>query len=706
MSLDIVRGAIKNNPASEKVIECIRKFKNKFTGTLYMAYPLSVDKEGNIITVDAMLITKEKGIVALVFESAQGLQNCIDEQEQMYYHITNTLHGYESLRDRRTLAILPNVITVGEREENETVKDNGFIYSTPNHLEKTIQELPDFDSAYYEKLNEALQKISSMKPKKKRVNVRGNKTYGSIMKEIEKQTANLDMWQKKAAFEIPDGPQRIRGLAGSGKTVVLALKAAYLHSQWPQWHIAVTFYTRSLAQQFVEMITNFSREYTGEEPDWSHLHILHAWGTYTEEGVYSTACKYLGIDAINYSNAVSKYGKSAFEGICNELVELCEDREYPIYDVILIDEAQDMPVPFFRLCYKLVKMPKRLVFAYDELQNLAGSTMPSLSEMFGVENDGSSKVTLINRDNEARQDVVLPVCYRNTPWTLTVAHALGFGIYRKEGLVQLFSDYNLWEDIGYTVISGELQSGKQVSLKRRSDTTPSYFENLLLPEDSVKINEFATREIQYKEVAKEISDNIRNNELDPDDILVVFPEPYYAKSDYSEFKKYLRIYGINSYLVGVGTARDVFKIDGSITCAHVYRAKGNEAPMVYVLNSDYCAKNIELRKARNTLFTAITRSRAWVRVYGVGECMNILLEEAKKCISNNFSLSFTIPTEKELEHINLIHRDRTEAEIREMRRASDLFKGINSMIANGVDIKQLPEFQELMNKIKDTRDNE
>ena len=62
---------------------------------------------------------------------------------------------------------------------------------------------------------------------------------------------------RKAAFEIPEGPQRIRGLAGSGKTVVLALKAAYLHSQHPDWNIAVTFYTRSLSQQYKDMITNF-----------------------------------------------------------------------------------------------------------------------------------------------------------------------------------------------------------------------------------------------------------------------------------------------------------------------------------------------------------------------------------------------------------------------------------------------------------------
>jgi Resolvase, N terminal domain len=42
------------------------------------------------------------------------------------------------------------------------------------------------------------------------------------MKIIEREIANLDRWQKRAAIETPKGPQRIRGLACSGKTIVLA----------------------------------------------------------------------------------------------------------------------------------------------------------------------------------------------------------------------------------------------------------------------------------------------------------------------------------------------------------------------------------------------------------------------------------------------------------------------------------------------------
>lgn len=49
----------------------------------------------------------------------------------------------------------------------------------------------------------------------------------------------------------------------------------------------------------------------------------------------------------------------------------------PEYDVMLIDEAQDMPSSFFRLIYSNVKEPKRIIWAYDELQNLSNVEMPS-----------------------------------------------------------------------------------------------------------------------------------------------------------------------------------------------------------------------------------------------------------------------------------------------------------------------------------------
>ena len=702
MAIDIVRGAIKNQIASNDLIEAIKSIQEKYEGTLFLAYPLSATAD-SVVIIDALLVTRENGFVAFIFDNGENPQ---EQQDSLFYQITNTLNNYETLRKGRRLAVDPYVITYCI-EDDLPESSNDYIFTSREELSGTLSSLSnEFAVEYYERLIEALQKISTMKPKKQRKNVIKESSRGAIMKTIEKQIANLDKWQKKAAFEVPEGPQRIRGLAGSGKTVVLALKAAYLHMQYPDWNIAVTYYTRSLSQQFYEMITNFSREFIGDEPDWKKLHIIHAWGSYSEEGIYSIAVKKVGLSPVTYTNAKSKYGANrAFEGICSEAIRALGQQTYEVYDAILIDEAQDMPCDFFKLCYQLLAEPKRLVFAYDELQNLGSNSMPSLEEMFGLNEDGQPKVVLENSDNEARRDIVLPICYRNTPWALTLAHSLGFGIYREDGLVQLFSDTDLWTDIGYKVVSGELENGKYVKMVRSEEAAPAYFKELLNSNDAVSANCFRDKIEEYKWVSNQIKKNIEEDELDPDDILVIFPDTYYAKPDYAEFRKYLIANGINSNLVGVATSRDTFKIEGCITCSHIYRAKGNEAPMVYILNADYCVQNIELRKVRNILFTAITRSRSWVRICGVGEEIKMLENEINQCREKGYALEFKIPTDAELKKMNLIHRDRTEQEIREMKNASKMAKDLSRLIKKGmIDVSAIPELSELVQNIDDKRD--
>lgn len=706
MSLDIVRGAIKNEAATMDLINTLQNLNyfNETDGSLFLGYPLAATADSKI-TIDALLITKKAGMVAFIYNKAD--KNIKDEQDMLFYQISNTLMNYENLRAGRRLAFEPVVITYFPVDILPEL-DKVYNFASSKTLKSVLDDIPKFNEIYYEKLIEALQKISTMKPKKKRLNVKKESSKGSIMKEIEKQTANLDEWQKKAAYEIPDNPQRVRGLAGSGKTVVLALKAAYLHAQYSDWDIAVTFYSRALSQQFKDMITNFSHEFLKDEPDWSKLHVLHAWGTFAEEGVYSIAAKQVNMVPAGYLNAKAKYGiNSAFEGICKEVINEMGDREFPIYDALLIDEAQDMPSEFFKLCYKIVKTPRRIIFAYDELQNLGNDNMPTLEEMFGTDKTGKPLVTLKNNENEARQDIVLPICYRNTPWALSLAHALGFGVYRKEGIVQLFSDLDLWNDIGYKVVSGSLKYGKKVKLLRKDSAAPQYFKDLMSPKDAIIVNKFKSNEEQYRWVAEQIEYNIREEELDPDDILVIFPNTYTTKSDYVEFRKYLMRKEIGSFLAGVDRKLETFKEQDSVTCSHIYRAKGNEAPMVYIVNADFCAQNVELRKFRNILFTAITRSRAWIRISGCSERMDIIENEIKKCTDNSYALEFNIPTEKELDQLNLIHRDRTERELKDIKSASEMAKMLTELMAKGViDSNVVPELDSLINTYnsKRTRD--
>ncbi len=703
MAIDIVRGVINNITAATELVNVINSL-DEYTGTLYLGYPLSSTSE-SVITVDGLLVTKEKGLTAFIFES--NSENAADAQDLLYYQINNTLTKYESLRKGRNVVIAPSVISFFSQPIHPSSTDE-YLYCDNLDLKQIIDGLPDFDNSYYSVLCESLQKISSMKPKKRRRNVVKDDSKGSVIKKIEKEIANLDEWQKKAAFEIPEGPQRIRGLAGSGKTVVLALKAAYLHAQHPEWNIAVTFYTRALSQQIKNMISNFSYEFIGDVPDWEKLHVIHSWGTDSETGIYSEYASKCNITALNYNGAKARYGRNkAFEGVCLEVLNQSVAKIEPYYDAILIDEAQDMPISFFKLCYRISKDPKRIVFAYDELQNLNSGVMPSVSEMFGTNENGKPLVELLNNENEARQDITLPICYRNTPWALSLAHSLGFGLYRKEGIVQLFNDLQLWEDIGYRVVNGNLNYGDDVSLKRKVTATPQYFSELIDKDDAIITKCFEDTYDQYEWVAQEIFNNIKNDELDPDDILVIFPNAYSAKSEYNKFRDVLLNKGINSILAGVNADRDTFKIDGCITCSSIYRAKGNEAPMVYIVNSDFCARGAEMITLRNTLFTAITRSRAWVRLCGVSNEMCILENEIDKCVSNDFELKFKIPTESELEKMRLIHRDRTEAEKRELKETQRMIAKLTKSLKNGeVDPASLPEISALLKVLGVTDDED
>ena len=106
---------------------------------------------------------------------------------------------------------------------------------------------------------------------------------------------------------------------------------------------------------------------------------------------------------------------------------------------------------------------------------------------------------------------------------------------------------------------------------------------------------------------------------------------------------------INSSLAGVSGSPDVFFESDTVTFTGIFRAKGNEAAMVYVINAHDCYDSFipeDLARARNQLFTAITRSKAWVRVLGVGSNMDKLTKEYGAVANKNFRLEFTYPDEE------------------------------------------------------------
>ncbi|SFO49946.1 Superfamily I DNA and RNA helicases [Geodermatophilus obscurus] len=696
MTLEVVYGESRHRNIARGLAEALDPAIEE--GTIYLGYPV-LSTADERVAVDAMLVSRDHGLVAFQVadvypQTQEQLTGLIAEQDKLYAVLESHLGRNPRLRTGRQLAFpLETVTLLSSPLTLELPVGTEGRYCSPDQAVDVVQTLPGLDTDVYAALQAALQSVTTIKPAKKRASVKEDRSRGAILREIEKGIANLDRWQKRAAIETPEGAQRIRGLAGSGKTVVLALKAAYLHAKHPDWRVVVTFQSRALYQQLLGLVTRFSFEQTNDLPDYDHLQIMHAWGSGAREGVYQVIADTIGAVRRDFNYARSTYGMDdAFQGVCRELLTLTANRQIePIFDAVLIDEAQDLPPEFFQLIYRFTKEPKRIIWGFDELQRLSETAMPTTDELFGTTPEGDSLVTLENREGEAARDIVLPICYRNPPWTLATAHALGFGIYRPEGLVQHFDDPALWLDIGYETVRGDMTPDSAVVLQRRTDSYPEYFPQLLTPTDAVVLRTFADELAQDDWVASQIAENLKKDELDHDDILIVLPSAYTAKRRAARLARTLLQHGIDSHLVGVSSSVDEVFVRDSVAIAHIYRAKGNEAPMVYALDAQYASGHVNQLTRRNTLFTALTRSRAWIRVSGWGDGMETIAHEFNEVVAHQYRLEFRTPTSEQLATMRRLHRDRTDTEAAALRRATRGLKELLDAFESGdIELRDLP----------------
>ena len=112
--------------------------------------------------------------------------------------------------------------------------------------------------------------------------------------------------------------------------------------------------------------------------------------------------------------------------------------------------------------------------------------------------------------------------------------------------------------------------------------------------------------------------------------------------------------------------------------------------MVYVMNAQYCYAGYSLAKKRNILFTAITRSKAWVRVLGHGNDMDKLCEEYTRIQDKEYRLDFKYPTDEEMKKMNLLNRDINPEVERELTAANRKISTLVTALERGsLDINDL-----------------
>ncbi|MGI9059674.1 MAG: DEAD/DEAH box helicase [Ktedonobacteraceae bacterium] len=500
-------------------------------------------------------------------------------------------------------------------------------------------------------------------------------TMGVAIKELDKQVASLDDEQELVALQIAPGPQRIRGLAGTGKTVLLAMKAANIHLQDPNKKILFTFNTQSLYNQVRELISKSYRAHSGNDPNWEYLHIRHAWGGRSRRGVYSDLCARQGVFPLDFQAARTINREDPFQACCKQALK---SSIVPEYDFILIDEAQDFPNEFFQLLFKLSVPPEHKIYwAYDELQSLSSLAIPKPEDLFGVDKSGNPLISLTGEDypGPIEKDFVLHSSYRCPRNVLMLAHAIGLGIQNPHGgCVQMLEDKGAWEAIGYKIESGQLRNGERVVISRPEENSPNRIRDIYNKQELITADEFQDRLAELGWVAESIRKNIQEEGIAPKQIIVISLDTSKAKSYFVEIQRRLVEYGIASTIPGLIDDTSAFAETGRVTLSTVYRAKGNEAYIVYIISFDSLYDYLEGIGNRNRAFASITRSKAWVRITGTGKKMVEAKKEVDKILADIPKFRFVFPDMNKIRRLDAENSRKRKEVVTADKSASVLIK--------------------------------
>lgn len=668
METNFTEKLLHTDPAAWNLVALLQENEDELglnESQLYFDFPILKDLDEMVVISRLLIVSRQHGIIAVATSNATSLEEAnkelpeIDEEvDHVFSLLYSRLVRNKNLRKTKTdLAFPANAILFAPLVPTNLLNLELESKALFTHKQVTgffeEQRVPPIDELVYTELVATIEGAKGLiRPKARSIPSKDTNSEGYLANKLESEIASFDQRQKQGYMAVLDGLQRIRGLAGSGKTVVLAMKAALTHLRYPEATILYTFYTRSLYQHIQRLITRFYRQFEDRDPDWSLLKVMHAWGGYRNEGVYFNACLANGITPMTFTDA-AKSGRDPFDFACSQL--LSKTAINATYDYVFIDEGQDFPASFIRLCIKLAEQG-RVVFAYDDLQTIFQAATPTLKEIVGTDRDGRPLV-------ELSEDTILYKCYRNPREIIVCAHALGFGIYGSR-IVQMLENKEQWEDIGYDVVEGDFVEGSLTVIERPASNSLTTISNHQKPEQIVRALVCGSYEEEINQVSQQIKKDIGEG-LRPDDILVIGVDDRYVNTYFTSLTEELaalEIYCNNIHADRYGI-RDFHK-EGLVTLSTVHKAKGNEAFMVYVMGVDALFTSYAGVRERNLLFTAMTRAKAWVRVSGIGEGAATCKREIDEALKYFPNLVFNYPSREQLK---ILRRDLADKAIRKQQ---------------------------------------
>ena len=381
----------------------------------------------------------------------------------------------------------------------------------------------------------------------------------------------MDLHQENLAKQIGDKNRLIRGVAGSGKTLILSSRAKLLSKEHPDWKILILCYNISLANGIQQMVTHMLNEpedlfdfdftrNTVESPK-DHQNVMvrnfHAW---------------------------LKNDLKIREQQIPDIITKLEHNEaiLPKYDAILIDEGQDFESDWLRLVSLLINEETQSLLLVEDRAQTIYKRKRSYVQDTGLDFRGRSKVLSIN--------------YRNTSQIVKFA----WDFYRKHSILK--------DKVVNREIEGEIIAPQ--STKRKG------------PEPGIVRSK--TFYDEMKIVARQIQKLHRDKKVPLQEMLILYRVKRSLKYPIIDIiKRTLNEYGIDHYWITENdqSKRSFNKEDGKVKISTIDSSKGLDYQAVFIVNVDSMPFPLEDDEEREVslLYIGMTRAKDYLCLSYSGE---------------------------------------------------------------------------------------
>ncbi|WP_079914169.1 nuclease-related domain-containing DEAD/DEAH box helicase [Paenibacillus sp. 32352] len=199
----------------------------------------------------------------------------------------------------------------------------------------------------------------------------------------------MDLHQENMAKQIGDKHRLIRGVAGSGKTLVLASRAKMLAKEHPEWKILVLCYGIPLSRSLKQMI-----DQKMNEPD-DLLDLMNSGSP----GLHKES----NIEVYNFHEWLRNSLRMKDSEIPSLLAKASKNEAIlPTYDAIMIDEGQDFEPDWLKLLSCCLNPDTQSLLLVEDRAQAIFKRKTSLAQETGLDFRGRSKILTINYRNTAQ----------------------------------------------------------------------------------------------------------------------------------------------------------------------------------------------------------------------------------------------------------------------------------------------------------------